>query len=290
MAGIVTQGQNGQTTVGRFRGACSGMLPVISAMIVCPVLLLYETGFAGECLDIHLSCNKDTYLRYEPIVVNYEIENRGQTSISTIYHSYGEYFVIHDDNGLQYANTMYGYFWSLPDTLKPREIYSGWEKIETRDKILSPGTYACWLNIPKDLYYPACDTVVCSDTITFRVEEPIGAEQEALMMYLHADSLHWAKGAANRKAAVAEFYALAEQFPNSVYSAHALFWTVLMKDAVDDISTLVATCKRIIENYDQSPFLEETFTNLMDNYNVMKDKAEADQYLNSLIIKYPTVK
>jgi tetratricopeptide (TPR) repeat protein len=269
-----------------------GRLVAVLVTAISSVPFMHAMGLTGQCPDIHLSCNKDVYYTYETIVISYEVVNHLDRNVLTLFPLYGESFAIRDQNGREYTNTLSGYFLGLSDTLFPNQKSNGREIIDDRYHVLFPGTYTCFLRLYKDAFYPPCDTLVYSDTITFTIVEPEGVDKDALTLYLHADSLHWNRERDRDKwnQARACYLELVERFPQTVYADKALMNVILMVRSAQDTTEVINACKRLIEEYSESSYFEWAFGQLSINYERLKDKQGAVEYLHHLIGKYPDSK
>jgi len=262
---------------------------IIVMVAICTILFLHLSALGSNCVDIHLKSNKNIYYTYETIAINYEITNHFNSNIETTFLTFGECFIITDQDGHEHDNTCFFDVWGFSDKLFPGQKDSGSEIIEERYHVLFPGTYTCYLKLYKDLFSLPCDTFTYSDTIKFKIIEPSGVEKEALTLYLHADSLHWSKerDRNKRKQAFACYLDLAEKYPQTVYADKALMNAILMIDVADDTTVVINACKKIIEDYPTSPHFKWVFSELFTNYERIKDKSGAIRYLNYLIGRYP---
>ena len=56
---------------------------------------------------------------------------------------------------------------------------------------------------------------------------------------------------------------------------------------IKDKNVVISVCKRLIEKYSDSYYIDDTFYNLVGNYKALEDKTGVVQYLKELIRKYP---
>jgi len=252
-------------------------------LIVAPPVISEETG----TIEIAIRSNKSKYYSYETIAIDYAITNTCDFPVVTCFKSFGEQFSVIDSDGLSHYNTLSGSY--IPsDTLQPGQTYKGMEVIDNRYAVHNPKKYRIYLDLDGAVFSPSDLSDIKSNEIFIDIVKPSEDEAPALELYLKADSIHWTlKGLENRKKAVNTYYAVARQYPKSVYAPSSLYMVMVMANAVESTEILHQACKQFIEQYPDYPYMPYGFTILCESYKAMGEKDTAVDYLKYLANTYP---
>lgn len=261
------------------------------------LLFLIQTKLAvsGGQLRIEIWSDKTEYLIREPISVHYKVKNIADEPVIMIFHALKGYFKIKDQQGREYPNTASFSYAFISDSLKPNEVFQGSEGIDARYGIVNPGEYTCYLESPKWGNTPSAK----SNEITIKVKVPKGDEKKALDMLLEAERLKYARDKDGRKdlkkreLAFLKYQALVDQYPNSIYAPLALQSAIGIyrySENGEEMRKVIPVCLQIIENYPDSYSFGDAFCDLVDVYEILKDREGAIKTMKELIEKHPNTK
>ncbi|MGB8658201.1 MAG: hypothetical protein WCE90_10530 [Candidatus Zixiibacteriota bacterium] len=259
---------------------------IIIQMLLCAILFinfcLQKSATAVCPFEIKIHSDKTEYLTREPISVRYEVKNISDSAICFTFDNVREFFNIKDQMGRGYANIETGDYITCPDTIHPDEVFKGSECIDSRYRISQPGEYTCFID------FSGCK----SNVVKIKVKEPVGDEKKALGLYLEAQKLHWCKDRDPKKweQAFYKYLELADKYPISVYAPISLYTALFKANVIKDKTIVISVCKKLIENYPEFYYIDDTFYNLVGNYKALEYKASAMEYMKELIKKHPNTK
>ncbi len=255
-------------------------------------------------LDVEIWCDRDAYLPFEPILIHYNITNVSDNNIITCVELFRECFHITDQNGVRYNNSLI-ISALMGDTLSPRESLQSGEFIESRYNINRPGQYTIYLHIPEDICLPVQVGGNRSNSISIRIDNPVGEDMNALEMLLRADYSgdnhpnpefaigHPRDAIDNRNMQLRKRYEIlieiADTYPESVYAPLALFRAMGITRIHADNKILISLGKRILEEYPESIFADRPslYNRLIKMIVEDEGKARAVEYLTYLAKKSP---
>ena len=245
-------------------------------------------------IEIRIWTNKEDYIVREPILVYYEVKNKGSNLIILSFGLFGEYFEIKDKKGRSYGNMYLGEY-ALTDTLRSKESYKSRTNVSDRYRVTNAGEYTIFMQTPEEGILP----VVRSNVIKVKIQEPTGNEKKALDILVEADRLRWARDSEGKKDLIKKelgfqkYQELVDKYPNSIYAPLALnsaLGIYKFSPDFDEMQKIIPLCKRLIENYPNSIYFSSAFMSLIDVYEVLKDRAGATEAMNELIQKHPNSK
>jgi hypothetical protein len=70
----------------------------------------------------------------------------------------------------------------------------------------------------------------------------------------------------------------------------SLYTALFKAHVIKDKNKVMSVCKKLIEDYPEFYYIDDTFYNLVGNYKVLEDKTGAMEYMNELIEKHPNTK
>ncbi len=253
-----------------------------------------EYALTAGTIEIRIWTDKEDYIVREPILVYYEVKNKGSNPIILSFGLFGEYFEIKDKKGRSYGNMYLGEY-ALTDTLRSNESYKSRTNLSDRYRVTSAGEYTIFMQTPEEGILP----VTRSNVIRVKVKNPSGDEEKALDMLREADKLRWArdnegkKDLAKRALAFQRYQELADKYPNSIYaplSLNSAMGIYKFSPDFEKMRKIIPLCKRLIKNYPNSLYFSSAFMSLIDVYEVSKDRAGAIEAMNELIQKHPNSK
>jgi TolA-binding protein len=238
-----------------------------------------------DLIQMRIWTEKNEFILREPIIVNYEVRNITGRTVFLNFLALSMYFDIKDQEGRGYANKLiFSFGFAYPDSLKPSESYDSSENITDRYGIVFPGEYTCLLKNPS----PEAK----SNVITIKIRNPKGEDKKALDLFLDAKKLDECKDKDPKKweQAFYKYLELAERYPKSVYAPVSLYTALFRAHVIKDKNVVISVCKKLIEDYPEFYYIDDTFYNLVGNYKSLENKAGAMEYMEELIKEHPDTK
>jgi len=267
---------------------------IISTAFLVFWIFVASICYASDRLEIKIWTDKSEYLIREPVFVHYEVKNITDSTIALNFRGLKEYFVIKDKDDRTFRNRLTSFYAVLnPNSLKPNASYHDREEISARYGMMELGEYSCYIQLPPGPFSPSAETK--SNLIKIKVNVPKGEEKKALDLFLEAETLKWSPDKDPEKRALSffKYLELVDKFPTSVYAPKALrsAWGVYIysKD-LKERRKIIPVCKKLIESYPNSYYFVLAFTEIVDTYKILKDKAGAIKTMQELIKKHPDTK
>ncbi len=221
-------------------------------------------------LSVQLSADKTTYYVSEPIFVNLKFYNRTGKPVPIYYVSF-EHLIIKDDRGRVYHSNFN--IWGTTHTIAPGdsfvsdiELLSDYCSLNLKRETdifgFPAGTYTVLLKFRNE------DVQTSSNTLTFQIIEPVGAEKEALKLYSKMRYMGSYPRKFNYQETIKVGLILVEKYPKSVYAPSALMLANVKEEAH---SSSLRFFEQLVKNYPNDKVASSSVLHhflVIENYNL----------------------